>query len=420
MVNAIPWDVDGDRRFQIFCEKDEYIDKYRDGRWYKMNTTHIKHFNGHRKMGECEGSILCMNLRCSKLQTEGVVNCVDFRKEFGCYVCKCFGFFAVQKFCGCSKVVEYDKDTKQLTVWYEGKHICTPKPDTKSMKNYFDTLPFKSSLHLAHTELKNDCMRFFLSTGQIDKAMEVARMLKDPHLIEKMHFLQPGGNISNYAEDIAMAFSCIGDIKKELDRYDKYFIWKYNCSKMNGGDTFIFKTSKHHLETALKMDPDKHPLSGKRSMLSYEKTYFDGMRRRVRGFKMLNLWVHHPGLRWMKCLASMDCKRETKDIVALFFNCFNSALQDFTGDLNYIFNPIMLVTDEAGAIHNGLHEVFGHDFLDRISTCQWHFKHCTWYQLVHVHEDDQATFRKTVNKLCQATTALEYELLAVTMDEICK
>ena len=94
----------------------------------------------------------------------------------------------------------------------------------------------------------------------------------------------------------------------------------------------------------------------------------------------------------MKHLASMDYKWETKDMVALFFNCFNSALQDFTGDPNYVFNPIMLVTDEVGAIHNGLHEVFGHDFLDRISTCQWHFKHCAWCQLVHVDEDDQATF----------------------------
>ena len=33
IVDAIPWDVDGDRRFQIFCEEDEYINKYRDGRW---------------------------------------------------------------------------------------------------------------------------------------------------------------------------------------------------------------------------------------------------------------------------------------------------------------------------------------------------------------------------------------------------
>ena len=74
----------------------------------------------------------------------------------------------------------------------------------------------------------------------------------------------------------------------------------------------------------------------------------------------------------MKCLASMDCKRETKDMLAPSFNCFNSALQDFTGDLNYIFNPIMLVTDDVAAIRNGLQEVFGHNFLDWISMCQWH------------------------------------------------
>ena len=420
MVDAIPWDVDGDRHYQIFCGPNEWVDKSKDRRWYKMNSSRHKGFNGYRKTGWCQGLVLCMNIGCPKLQTEGVVNCTDFKMEYGCHVCKCCGFFAVQKYCGCYKAIEYDKVTKEVSVWYIGEHICTPKPDTQAMKNYFDTLPFKSSMRLTHSELRNDCMRFFLSTGQVDKAMEVARMLKDPHLIEKMRFLEPGGNISDYAEDIAVAFSCIGDIKKELDKYDKYFVWKYNCGKTNGGDTFVFKTSKHHLETALKMDPTKRPLNGKRSMLSFEKTYFDGMHKRVRGFKTFTLWVHHPGLRRMKRLASMDCKRETQDMVALFFEHFNSTLQDYTGDPNYQFNPIMLVTDEAGAIHNGLHDVFGFDFLECISTCQWHFKRCAWRQLIHVRDDDQATFRDTVNKICEATTALEYELLAATMDAICK
>ena len=31
IINAIPWDVDDDHRFQIFCEEDEYINKYK--RW---------------------------------------------------------------------------------------------------------------------------------------------------------------------------------------------------------------------------------------------------------------------------------------------------------------------------------------------------------------------------------------------------
>ena len=103
----------------------------------------------------------------------------------------------------------------------------------------------------------------------------------------------------------------------------------------------------------------KHFLNVKHSILSFEKSYF-GINNRVCGFKALTLWVHHPGMWHMKRLASMDCKREMKDMVVLFFRLFNSALQDFTGDPVYSFYPVMVVTDE-GAIHQGLHDIFGHD-----------------------------------------------------------
>ena len=259
-----------------------------------------------------------------------------------------------------------------------------------------------------------------MSRGEYEKAMEVAMNLNDPHLIEKMHFVTPGSNISNYAEDIAVVFGMIGEIKAALDKWDKYYIWSYNCGKTNGGDTYVFKTLQHHLETALKMDSNLRPLDGKRSMLSFEKSYFDGMHKCVWGFKMLTLWVLHPGMRRMKCLASMDCKKETTHMVELFFRLFNSALQDFTGNPNYVFNPAMVVTDEAGAIHQGLHNVFGHQFLDHISTCQWHFKKCAWWQIVHMWEDDQASFHETVNGICEASTAAEYEVLSALMDQICQ
>ena len=146
MVDAIPWDIDGDRCYQIFAGPNKWIDKSKDGRWYKMNSSRRKGFNGYHKTGWCQGLVLCMNIGCPKLQTEGVVNCTDFKMEYGCHVCKCCGFFAVQKYCGCYKVIEYDKVTKEVSVWYIGEHICTPKPDTQAMKNYFDTLPFKSSM----------------------------------------------------------------------------------------------------------------------------------------------------------------------------------------------------------------------------------------------------------------------------------
>ena len=92
-----------------------------------------------------------------------------------------------------------------------------------------------------------------------------------------------------------------------------------NCGKTSNGDTYVFKTSRHHLEMALRMDASYKPLNGKVSILVYEKSYFDGMHHRVHGFKTLTLWLHHPSMRRMKRLASMDALRENKEQVALFF-----------------------------------------------------------------------------------------------------
>ena len=155
-------------------------------------------------------------------------------------------------------------------------------------------------------------------------------------------------------------------------------------------------------------------------MLAYEKAYFDGMHCRVRGFKTLTLWVHHPGLRRMKRLASMEVDRENADNVELFFNIFNEALCEYTGDPTYKFNPAMFMTDAAGAIHQGLYRVFGESFLDRICTCQWHFKRCAWRQLIHIDENERASFRRAVFGICKAKTSHEYELYESLIEEICR
>ena len=79
----------------------------------------------------------------------------------------------------------------------------------------------------------------------------------------------------------------------------------------------------------------------------------------------------------------------------------------------------MFVTNEAGAIHLGIYSVFGDDVLDKISTCQWHFKRCAWRQLVHIKEDDRASFREAIHGICKAKTNAEYMLFAEMLDDIC-
>ena len=68
-------------------------------------------------------------------------------------------------------------------------------------------------------------------------------------------------------------------------------------------------------------------------------------------------------------------------MVTLFFNLFNKALAEHVGDKNDKFNPILIMTDEAGANLQGIKEAMGEDYPGKIVTCQWHFKQCAWRQL---------------------------------------
>ena len=80
------------------------------------------------------------------------------------------------------------------------------------------------------------------------------------------------------------------------------------------------------------MDENRLTTRGKPSILCREKAFFDGMHSRCKGYKTLTLWMHHPEMRKMQRLATMDCKKETADMIALFFETSNEALAEVVGE----------------------------------------------------------------------------------------
>ena len=160
------------------------------------------------------------------------------------------------------------------------------------------------------------------------------------------------------------AFRNLAKIKEEADTIDTNLIYALNCGAINAGPTYVFKTSRYALDTAVKMDINRKPVKGKISLLSREKAFFDGMHSRCRGYKTLTLWTHHPGMRRMNRLATMECKCEDTEMVSIFFRLFNEALAKHVGDENYKFNPSMICTDEAGAILQAIRNVFGKEYLN--------------------------------------------------------
>ena len=67
---------------------------------------------------------MCENKSCPKLLTEGIPNTNEFTKDTNIDVCKSCGYFVSHAPCGVLKLVEYDRDTKMMSVIYEGEHNC--------------------------------------------------------------------------------------------------------------------------------------------------------------------------------------------------------------------------------------------------------------------------------------------------------
>ena len=178
--------------------------------------------------------------------------------------------------------------------------------------------------------------------GKINEAVKVTRQMDDPTLIEKMRYMAKWKGVdTGKPEDEMEAFWCITNLRKASDEIDKNLIYAVNCRQLTGEPSYVFKTHKHALDLAVQMDPTRKSVRGRRSLLASKKAYFDGMHRRCRGYKTLTMWVHHPGMRRMRHLATMEVEKENTKMVTLFFNLFNKALAEHVGDKNYKFNPIL-------------------------------------------------------------------------------
>ena len=209
-------------------------------------------------------------------------------------------------------------------------------------------------------------------------------------------------------------------LKEDADKVDTNLNYAMNCGAINSGPTYVFKTSRYALETAVKMDATHKTVRGKASILSLEKAFFDGMHSQCKGYKTLTLWTHHPGMQRMNWLATMECKKEDTEMVEIFFRLFNEALANFLGEEGYKFNPMMLCMDEAGANLQGVWNVFGDAFMSRVVSCQWHFMECAQRQLPYIDVNDKTTFMHYVRMICKVQTFAKYNLYSDGLEHICR
>ena len=198
VMDEMPWDIDGNRIITVSCNADFWIDCTKDGRWWRTVQSSHKDLKGECKFLTCTGSFVCNNPTCSKLTSEGVKNCIDFKKErHSGYTCKCCGYYVKKKYCGAMKAMEYDEISNCVTVYHQGNHNCTLKPDKRKKFEFAQVETLNSDLRKTPKELKIDLIGYQLAQGEVEKAWEIAEKMDDNSIIEKLHYMRKSGSVSN-------------------------------------------------------------------------------------------------------------------------------------------------------------------------------------------------------------------------------
>ena len=132
VVDKIPHNIDRLHHYMIDCREDENsLDlqkRYRDVRYFHLNSSRRKGFRGIRRIGHCKGNYTCLNDECSYYLEKHQRNQHQFKSNGGskfCFSCDCL---ASKIKCGAIKLIEFDQQKKMLQVYHQGKRQCHVKP----------------------------------------------------------------------------------------------------------------------------------------------------------------------------------------------------------------------------------------------------------------------------------------------------
>lgn len=141
--------------------------------------------------------------------------------------------------------------------------------------------------------------------------------------------------VKKYIEPHGHNFEAVVSFKEYCDKKDPFYIYKINDRRGSPDQpSFVVRTSSSKLNVALNMDCNGD------HFLSSEFCFFDGKRKRCRGFVTLTASVYHPLLRKQVPLATMEAESEDQTNITLFWNLLNECLRKIFRNATYTFNPV--------------------------------------------------------------------------------
>ena len=174
----------------------------------------------------------------------------------GSYQCsKCLQY-SERQWCWALRASEWNHDTKLLTIWHQGKHICLlkkPPMETDYAMKMVNMLKNVMQLHLHATKTQIMVLgsEYYLTNGE----NQLSHLFVQMCMKNKLVYEQALWEVSQ--ETVGHNWSSINAVvklKRGQDSVDKYNIYKVNDKKWNSNPTFVMKSSKLSAVTALHMD----------------------------------------------------------------------------------------------------------------------------------------------------------------------
>ena len=101
----LPFNIDGNKIYQMKCDKSTWKEKLTDGRHWQINWGKNQLLNGERRVAKCHGSVVCTNNNCPMFQVHNVMNEASFcwGTHEGSYQCANCLHFSERQWCGALK-----------------------------------------------------------------------------------------------------------------------------------------------------------------------------------------------------------------------------------------------------------------------------------------------------------------------------
>ena len=148
-----------------------------------MQTSSRSNYSGIQKGGVCQGSWICLNVKCTFKQTsyKNQSNWINFQSARHVKMCQICDTIVVHEGCGACKLLEYSQADNIATVYHIGRHVCWVKPENRRLEKKEDLFEdYSSSQNLVTgKEMCINKVADYVSKCMITEACQAASALKD-------------------------------------------------------------------------------------------------------------------------------------------------------------------------------------------------------------------------------------------------